>query len=173
MDFLQMVKSRCSIRSYQSKKVEAEKVEHILTAAHVAPTAANMQPVRLIVVQEQSGLNKISKGANIFDAPLAIIVCSDHSTAWRRPFDGKNSAHIDASILTDHMMLAATELGLGTVWVCHFKPDIIKQEFNLPEQLEPINILVIGYADEVPAAPDRHTRTRIPLSELVYYEKWH
>lgn len=68
------------------------------------------------------------------------------------------------------MMLEATELGLGTVWVCYFKPDVIKQEFNLPDTLEPINILVIGYSDGAAADPERHNTQRIPLSDLVYFE---
>lgn len=171
MDFLNIAKSRYSVRSYTNKKVEKEKLDKILEAAHIAPTAANLQPVRLLVVQEESGLTKIGKAANIYNAPLAVIVCSDHAKAWKRPFDGKQTIDIDASIVTDHMMLEATELGLGTVWVCYFKPDIIKSEFDLPEGLEPINILVIGYTDEQSANPERHSTQRISLSELVSYEK--
>ena len=171
MNFLDNAKKRYSVRSYKSQKVEQEKLDLILEAARVAPTAANLQPVRLIVVQEKEGLAKIEKAANIYNAPLAEIVCADHSTAWTRPFDKKQTGDIDASILTDHMMLQASELGLGTVWVCYFKPDILSQEFNLPENLEPVNILVIGYADEEPADPDRHGKTRIPLDTLVAYEK--
>lgn len=171
MNFLDNAKIRYSVRSYKTQKVEQEKLDLILEAARVAPTAANLQPVRLIVVQEKEGLAKIEKAANIYNAPLAVIVCADHSTAWTRPFDKKQTGDIDASILTDHMMLQASELGLGTVWVCYFKPDILSQEFNLPENLEPVNILVIGYADEEPADPDRHGKTRIPLDTLVAYEK--
>lgn len=171
MNFLDLVKSRYSVRSYSEKKVESEKLNMILEAAHVAPTAANLQPVRLLVVQGENGLAKIGKAANIYGAPLAIIVCSDHSVAWKRPFDNKQTTDIDASIVTDHMMLEATELGLGTVWVCYFKPDIIKQEFNLPDTLEPINILAVGYSDEQPASPKRHATQRIPLSEFVSYEE--
>ena len=171
MNFLDNAKKRYSVRSYKSQKVEQEKLDLILEAARVAPTAANLQPVRLIVVQEKEGLAKIEKAANIYNAPLAVIVCADHSTAWTRPFDKKQTGDIDASILTDHMMLQASELGLGTVWVCYFKPDILSQEFNLPENLELVNILVIGYADEEPADPDRHGKTRIPLDTLVAYEK--
>ena len=171
MNFLDNAKKRYSVRSYKSQKVEQEKLDLILEAARVAPTAANLQPVRLIVVQEKEGLAKIEKAANIYNAPLAVIVCADHSTAWTRPFDKKQTGDIDASILTDHMMLQASELGLGTVWVCYFKPDILSQEFNLPENLDPVNILVIGYADEEPADPDRHGKTRIPLDTLVAYEK--
>lgn len=172
MNFLDNAKKRYSVRSYKSQKVEQEKLDLILEAARVAPTAANLQPVRLIVVQEKEGLAKIEKAANIYNAPLAVIVCADHSTAWTRPFDKKQTGDIDASILTDHMMLQASELGLGTVWVCYFKPDILSQEFNLPANLEPVNILVIGYADEEPVDPDRHGKTRIPLDTLVAYEKF-
>lgn len=101
----------------------------------------------------------------------ASIVCSDHAIAWTRPFDNKQTVDIDASIITDHMMLEATELGLGTVWVCYFKPDVIRKEFSLPDTLEPINILAIGYSDEQPISKERHDTQRIPLSELVSYEK--
>lgn len=171
MNFLEIAKSRYSVRSYQDKKVEQEKLDKILYAAHAAPTAANLQPIRLIVVQEEEGLRKFDNAANIYEAPLAIIVCADHSKAWTRPFDKKNTADIDATILTDHMMMEATDLGLGSVWICYFKPDIIKREFNLPDNLEPINILAIGYAKESAADNDRHTTQRIPLSELIHYEK--
>lgn len=170
MNFLEIAKSRYSVRSYSDKKVEQEKLDKILYAAHVAPTAANLQPVRLIAVQSDDGLNKIGKAANIYGAPLAIIVCSEHNRAWTRPFDGKQTVDIDASILTDHMMLEATELGLGSVWICYFKPDIISREFDLPDSVEPINILAVGYSNEAPANPERHTTQRIPLSDLVHYE---
>ncbi|MDO5299667.1 MAG: nitroreductase family protein [Clostridia bacterium] len=167
MDFIELAKKRYSVRSYSEKKVENEKLQRILQAAHLAPTAANLQPVRLIAVESQVGLEKIGKGANIYGAPLAIIVCADHSKAWIRPFDQKQTCDIDASILTDHMMLEATELGLGTVWICYFKPDVIRKEFDLPDDLEPVNILAIGYSNEKAADPERHERLRIPLSKLV------
>ena len=159
---------RVSIRKYQEKKVEPEKLEQILEAAHVAPTAANLQPVRLIVVQSEEGLSKIGKAANIYGAPLAIIVCADHDKAWVRPFDNKQTGDIDASILTDHMMLEATELGLGSVWICYFKPDVIRKEFDLPNNLEPVNILAIGYSNEKSSDSERHSKMRIVMDELIY-----
>ena len=149
MDFITIAKQRMSVRDYKETKVEPEKLEQILEAAHVAPTAANLQPIRLIAVQSEEGLAKISKAANIYGAPLAIIVCADHDKAWVRPFDQKQTGDIDASILTDHMMLQATELGLGTVWV---------------------NILVVGYSDEGTGDPNRFNKQRIPMSQLVSYE---
>ena len=141
----------------------------------MASTAANLQPVHLIAVQSGDGLAKIGKAADIYGAPLAIIVCADRNKAWVRPFDQKQTGDIDASVLTDHMMLQATELGLGSVWVCYFKPDVIRKEFDLPENLEPVNILVIGYADtssEPVLSADRHKETsyRKPLSKTVSYE---
>ena len=170
MDFIEIAKKRYSVRSYQDKKVEEEKLQKILEAAHVAPTAANLQPARLIAVQSREGLGKSGKGANLYGAPLAIIVCADHSKAWVRPYDKKQTGDIDASILTDHMMLQATELGLGSVWICYFKPDVIRKEFGLPDHLEPVNILAVGYSDEEAADPERHSQTRIPVDELVSYE---
>lgn len=171
MEFLSIAKARYSVRNYIDRKVEKDKLDKILEAAHVAPTAANLQPVHLLVIQEKEGLDKIRKAANIYNAPLAILVCSDHTKAWERPFDGKQMVDIDAAILTDHMMLEASELGLGSVWVCYFNPDVIKQEFSLPDNLEPINILVIGYSNEQPASSERHTKQRISLDELVSYER--
>lgn len=170
MNFIDTAKKRFSVRNYADRPVEPEKVRLILEAAHVAPTAANRQPVRLIVVQSREGLEKIGKAANIYGAPLAIIVCADHNRAWVRPFDKKNTCDIDASILTDHMMLQATELDLGSVWICYFKPDVICEEFQLPENLEPINILAIGYSNEEDGKPDRFNWTRIPMDQLVSCE---
>ena len=137
------------------------KLDKILEAAHAAPTAANMQPVRLMVVKSKEGLEKVGKAANIYQAPAAIVVCADKTKAWKRPFDGK--------ITTDHMMLEATELGLGSVWICYFKPDILKEELNLPENLEPVNILALGYSDELDASAERHKDMRIGMDELVSY----
>ena len=169
MSFIEIAKKRYSVRKYSDRAVESEKLEKIIEAAHVAPTAANLQPVKLIIVQSEEGLNKLGKAANTYDAPIAIIVCADHSKAWTRPFDGKKTTDIDATILTDHMMHEATELGLGTCWVCYFKADIISKEFRLPDNLEPINILAIGYADEVPADSNRHVKERIAVEKLVTY----
>lgn len=171
MDFISIAKQRYSVRNYTDQKVEPEKLDKILEAAHVAPTAANRQPVRLLVVQSNEGLAKIGEAANIYGAPLAVIVCADHDKAWVRPFDKKQTVDIDASILTDHMMLQAAELGLGSVWICFFKPDVIREAFELPDNLEPVNILAIGYPGGEAAGTDRFDKTRIPIKELVSYEK--
>ena len=173
MDFLNIAKSRYSVRKYKDTPVEEDKLNKILTAAHVAPTGNNQQPVRLIVVREKEGMEKLTKATrSIYNAPMAIIVCADKSKAWQRKYDDKNISDIDASILTDHMMLEATDLGLGTLWICWFKPEVVKEEFNLPDGVEPVNILAVGYPDREPESPDRHSEKRIPMSELVYYEEY-
>jgi len=173
MDFLELAKKRYAVRSYETRGVEEGKLMTILEAGRVAPTGANRQPQRLIVVREAAGLAKLGKAANVYGAPLAIIVCADKTSVWTRSFDGKRIHEIDASIVTDHMMLQATELGLGTIWICRFDPDIIVSEFNLPDDVEPINILAIGYATGEAASPDRHDKTRKPLAEIVSYETFH
>lgn len=171
MEFLQLAKKRYSVRKYESKRVEEDKLLKILEAGRVAPTGANTHPQRFIIVKEQAGFNKLKKGANIYGAPLAIIVCADHSVSWKRPFDGKDIAEIDVSIVTDHMMLQAEELGLGSVWICYFDAKVIRKEFNIPEHIEPVNILAIGYAAGEPASPDRHDKQRKPLSDLILGEE--
>ena len=114
MDFITIAKQRMSVRDYKETKVEPEKLEQILEAAHVAPTAANLQPIRLIAVQSEEGLAKIGKAASIYD--------------------------------------------------------VLRQEFDLPANLEPVNILVVGYSDEGTGDPNRFNKQRIPMSQLVSYE---
>lgn len=172
MDFLQLAKMRYSVRGYLPDMVEKEKLDRILEAGRIAPTGANRQPHRLIVVQEPEGLEKLKKAANVFGAPLAIIVCADHKVSWKRHYDGKDIADIDAAIVTDHMMLEATELGLGTVWICHFNPAVLKKEFRIPENIEPLNILAVGYAAGAAQPADRHKVSRLPLEDFVYYETY-
>lgn len=104
----------------------------------------------------------------MYGAPLVIIVCVDHQNVWRRPYDNKKVTDIDATIVTDHMMLAATYLGLGTVWICFFNPDVIAKEFGLPSHIEPINILAIGYAN----TGNIQKNSRKTLSETVSFEHY-
>lgn len=172
MTFLELAKKRYSVRDYDSKAVEEEKLLKILEAGRVAPTGINSQPQRIIVLQDKKVLEKLKKGANVYGAPLALIVCVDHKSTWKRPFDGKDIADIDASIVTDHMMLQATELGLGTVWICYFDPKIIKEEFNIPKDIEPVNILAIGYSKGDVESPNRHDEKRKNLSDTVVYENF-
>ncbi len=164
MDFLSLATKRYSVRDYSQKKVEEDKIVNILKAAQIAPTAANLQPVRILVLSKESELTKLDGIANIYHAPLAFIVLADKKKAWTRPFDGMNTKDIDASIVTTHMMLEACDQDLGSVWICYFKAKELKEKFNLPENLEPINILAVGYENET--SKKSHLKQRISLNEL-------
>lgn len=166
MNFIELAKKRYSVRKYESRQVEEDKIAKILEAGQVAPTAANIQPQRFLVIKSDAGLEKLKKGANIHGAPMAIIICGDHDNVWIRPFDKKNMVDIDTSIATDHMMLSATDMGLGTCWLTYFDPEIIKKEFNIPSNFEPVNILTLGY----PASAPKNRTTRKDINEIVFYE---
>lgn len=172
MNFLDLAKRRYSARNYQSRPVEPEKIQAILQAGRVAPTACNNQPQKILVIQSPEGLAKIAKAYKPVSAPAALIICADHQESWHRSYDGKDSADIDASIVTDHMMLCAADLGLDSVWLCAFKPAILREEFNIPDHFEPINILLLGYSAVGAPSADRHETLRKPLSETVFYEKF-
>ncbi|MFR6415914.1 MAG: nitroreductase family protein [Alistipes shahii] len=172
MDFLKLAKKRYACRKYLFRQVEPEKLELILEAGRVAPTGANRQPQRLVVVQSKEGMERLARCTRDFGAPTAVIVCADTSEAWTRKYDGKNISDIDASIVTDHMMLAAASLGLDTLWICMFKPEAVREEFALPANVEPVNILLIGYGDGPAADPNRHDTLRKPLSATVFHERF-
>jgi len=169
MKFLDLIKSRESIRSYTKQPVDHEMVQLILEAGRVAPTGANRQPQRFIVINDIDGMEKVNKAANTFHAPLVIIICADHTKSWKRSYDRKDIADIDASIATTHIMLQATEYGLGSVWICHFDPVVIQKEFNIPANIEPVNILAIGYADVDAKPVTRFDEERRPLRDFVSY----
>lgn len=167
MNFMELAKKRYSVRSYSEQPVEKEKLDIVLEAGRIAPTAVNYQPIKIIVVTDTEGLEKVSKATNFYKAPYVLIICKDTSSSWKRKYDDKDFGDIDASIVTDHMMLMATELGLGTLWIGRFKPQVIKEEFNIPEGIEPVNLLAIGYADCEPKSPDRHSKDRKPIEEII------
>lgn len=168
MEFSKLVAHRHSVRNYLPKKVEAEKRNAVLEAGRIAPTAANLQPVKVLVLENESSLAKLKKAANIYDAPLAFIVCSDRNNAWKRPFDSKQTIDIDVSIVTDHMMLQAEELGLGSVWICYFKSDILKAELRIPDNLEAVNILAVGYSAET----EMPEKIRKSMEQFAFFEQF-
>lgn len=172
MDFLQLAKQRYACRKYTDRKVEREKLMQILEAGRVAPTGANRQPQRLVVIESKEGMERLSRCTRDFGAPLAILVCADTSEVWQRKYDEKKISDIDASIVTDHMMLAAASLGLDTLWICMFKPEAVREEFGLPDEVIPVNILLVGYGDGEPASPDRHDTMRKPLEQTVCFERF-
>jgi Nitroreductase len=173
MNFIQLAEKRYSVRSYHSKAVESEKIETILKAGWLAPTAANQQPNQFLVINTAEGFIRLAKGTHAHQAPLAIIVCADKSLAWKRPFDDHIMTEIDATIATDHMMLCAEDLGLASCWLTYFDPEVIRREFNIPDILIPVNILAIGYsADPTPQSANRHEKTRKPFAQIVKYNSF-
>ena len=172
MDFNELARRRYTVRKYKPLKVEEEKIKKIIEAGWVAPTAKNFQPQRFLVLTDENELDKLNKVTNYHKAPLVIIVCSDRETVWHRPYDNKDMMDVDASIATDHMMMAAQDLGLGSCWMTYFDPAGLKEEFNIPDNLEAINILEIGYADGEAKSPDRHKDMRKNPDEMVFYNKF-
>lgn len=170
MNFLDLAKKRFSVRSYSTEPVSQEELNLILEAAQVAPTACNNQPFHILAVQSKEVLAKISKSTNFYNAPLVLIILGDNSQAWTREYDNYKATDIDASIATDHMMLQATALGLGSLWICYFDPEILRNELNIPSNLRPINILAIGHNSGNIQAPDRHSTKRKQINELVSYD---
>jgi len=170
MDFLELAKLRCSIRSFTDKPVEKEKLQHILEAGRVAPTACNKQPQRIIVVQNPENIKKVQKAYKTFGSQCILIICRDEREALVRTFDNKCSGDLDIGIVTDHMMLAAREIGIGSVMVGLFDPGIIRKEFNIPEYIQPTALLILGYPKNGFLDPNRHLTERKPMNETVMME---
>ena len=169
MSFLELAKQRCSSRSYLDTPVEQEKLDRILEAGRVAPTAANRQPQRVLVVRGKR-LDGLKKACNAFHAPLVLIVCADVQQTWTRALDGFQTVDVDASIVTTHMMLEATALKLGSLWIGAFNIPLIREAFpEISEDWVPVNLLAIGYAGQAFSPPDRHNEARFPLGETVFY----
>ncbi len=157
MDFLDLAEKRYSCRSYADKKVEQEKIDKILKAANLAPTARNQQPVKLKVISSPEDLERLKEVTPChFNAPLAILTNFLDEDCWHRPENGQSSGFVDASIVETHMMLEAADLGLGTCWVLKFSQEKAKELYNLPDEFTPAGLLIIGYPSEGDKPNQRH-----------------
>lgn len=169
MNFSELVRQRYSVRAYRPDPVEEEKLQQVLEAARLAPTAANRQPFRLIVINTQgreAELRRVYHRSWFHQAPLVIAAVGLPGDAWTRR-DGKNYVYVDTTIAMDYITLAATELGLGTCWVAAFDPAAAREVLNLPDTAEPVAFTPLGYpADQL------KPKERKPLAELVRYERW-
>jgi len=146
MNFKDLAAARYSVRQFMDKPVEKDKLGLILEAARNAPTAANKQPQRILVIQDTEALGKVDACTPFrFGAPLVFIVCYDKNEAWVRKFDGACSGEVDASIVTTQMMLQAADIGLGATWVMHFDPAKTREAFALPSNIIPVAFLPTGY----------------------------
>lgn len=169
-NFLHLARNRYSVRAFDTRAIEMEKINQILEAGRIAPSAANLQPWNFIVVKDEPYRSYVFEAYNrvwFRDAPVYLILCADHNISWKRS-DGKDHADIDIAIAADHMTLAAAELGLGTCWVCNFNPDRLKELLNIPSNFEPVVILPLGYPLDA-GDPDRHETKRKQLKDIV---KW-
>jgi nitroreductase len=169
MAFMELVKKRYSVRGYKPDPVEEEKLEQVLEAARLAPTAANRQRFELIVIHTKGREEELRRmyGAEWFVQP-PIVIC-----ACRYPMDPDHNwrdyTDVDLGIIVDHLILAAADLGLGTCWIGAFKPDVAREVLGLPDEVEPVICITLGYPDAPPSP--RHEQ-RKPLSDLVRYEHW-
>lgn len=172
MNVLELIKKRCSIRKYASTPVEEEKINYILEAAQMAPSAVNYQPWYFLVIKEEGNRNKLIECYPrewIKTAPMFIVVCGDHNQSWKRPADQKDHLDVDAGIVTEHICLAATEQDLGTCIVCHFDAPLFSTSFNLPKEVEPIVIIPIGYPAESDLF-DKTPKKRKPIEDIIRRE---
>ena len=146
MDFLDLSKQRFSVLEYSDAPVEQEKIDKIIEAGMAAPTACKYQPQRILIIDDDEGRRKLNRVVpNKYHTPAAFLICYNKQECWKRPMDGKTSGDIDASIVATHMMLEATELGLGSIWVMYWDPKKVKSEFGLADNIEPTALLVVGY----------------------------
>lgn len=170
MNFEEIVEKRFSVRKFKDQIVEKDKLLKVLNAARMAPSAVNYQPWHFIVVTEKEILNQlysVYKRNWIQEAPLVIVACADHSTSWKRSFDGKDFADVDVAIAVEHMTLMATNLGLGTCWVCSFDAAECARILRLPSSIEPIALLPLGYPDI--SVPEKKRKA---LSEIVHLNEF-
>ncbi|MDR0641433.1 MAG: nitroreductase family protein [Treponema sp.] len=167
MNFSELAAARYSVRDFLSNPIEQQKIALILEAARRAPTAANRQPQRILVIEKPGDLARVDRCTTCrFNAPLVFLICYELSAAWVRDYDQEHSGWVDASIAATHMMLQAADLGLGSTWVMWFDPTRARAEFRIPPGLVPVALLPTGYP--APGAfPSIQHQDRYPLEKLI------
>lgn len=170
MSFIDLAKSRYSVRSFSEKPIEDEKLNLILQAARSSPTACNNQPQRLYVLRSEEAIEKLASSTRfVFGAKTAIIFTADRNEEWKNPFTSDyHTGEIDASIVCTLAMMQAWELGIGSCWVGYFDPEKVRKAFSIPANEQIVAILPLGYpsADAKPAAGHG---LRKPLEKTVKY----
>ena len=170
MDVMEAIKTRCSVRSYRDRAVEPEKLESILEAARLAPSASNRQEWRFIVVRDENTRKRLMGAAKnqafVGEAPIVIACCA--KTDNHAMTCGQMCYPIDVAIAIEHMALKATEEGLGTCWIGAFYEEKVKEILGIPQDIRVVELLALGY----PAKPCSSHKDRLCLKEIVMYEKW-
>lgn len=155
MTFLELVKTRYSVRGYANRPVESDKLNYIMECVRLSPSAVNFQPWKFFVVTEQERLAALKDCYPrhwMQDVPCILVACADHEQAWHRNSDGKDHADIDIAIAVEHLCLAAAEQGLGTCWVCNFDTARCREVLSLSARIEPVALIPLGYplSEEIP-----------------------
>ena len=170
MEFERLIAERYSVRSFREEHLSQEVIDRILAAGHLAPTGCNYQPQRILVLNTDASIEKLRTCTKChFGAPTAMLVCHNKDESWQRRYDGALSSPVDAVIVATHMMLAAHNCGVGSCFVMHFDPFAMRAAFAIPENVEPVALLVLGYPASDAKPLDLHTQFR-PLSDVVCYE---
>ena len=168
MEYEKVIRERKATRLFSKKSVEQDKIDMILEAGRVAPTAKNSQAFKIYVVNTEEGLAKIDKATICrYKAPLVFIICGDKAKAYKK--DNEPKYEIDACIVTTHMMLEATNVGLDNIWIEMFKEDVLRSEFDIPENLVPVALLPVGYKAKL-CPPSPLHKIRKNIQELVIYK---
>ena len=172
MEFEKLITERYSVRSFRPEHLPEDVISRILEAGHVAPTGCNFQPQRILVLNTDESMEKLGTATRCrFGAPTAMLVCHDPAESWRRPYDGALSSPVDAVIVATHMMLAAHNDGVGTCMVMHFDPLKMREAFKIPEGIEPVLLLIMGYPSENAEPKHYHFEYR-PMEEVVFHESF-
>ena len=168
MTVLEAIRKRYSCRAYQDKAIEQEKLDTILEAARLAPSAKNLQDWRFVVVTDKEKKHKLAEAANnqtfIEKAGAVIVACSVSSEIMRC---GQTLGPIDVAIALEHIALQATQLGLATCWIGLFYPDKVRPIVGIPQDVAIIELMAVGYPADKPKEPKRE-----PIEKIVCYEQW-
>jgi nitroreductase len=171
MEFKTVVTQRFSARSFKNVSVPREKIIQVLEIMRMAPSAVNYQPWHFIVVTQRQNIEALAKSYPrpwLLSAPVIIVACTNHRESWRRVRDNKDFGDVDVAIAVDHLTLAATSLGLATCWVCNFDVELCRKAVEIPDFMEPLAIVPIGFA--IPEPPEKKRKT---LDEIVSWEKYY
>ncbi len=148
MTFLELAKARYSVRKFKNDMIEDAKLEAILEAGRVAPTACNNQPQKIYVVKSEAKREKLAEVCRYtFGAPVILVIGYDKERDWKnRRMPGYSSGETDAAIVCTHMMLEAWEQGIGSCWVGAFAAEDVEKALSLPENIRVTAMLPLGYA---------------------------
>ena len=161
MDFAEIYKNRYAVRSFSGAKPEKEKLERILDAVRLSPTALNHQPYQIYVAQTEDGLEKVKRAlAPDYGQPIVFIVCSERNNTWQNRYSGQDNVLQDIGIIGATILYAAKNEGLGSCYVCNFDPKILQNELNLGVETIPECLIFIGYPSENASPSERHSIRR-------------